>query len=433
MFRACFTTPVASLALGSLTLACASTPPPQPLDPTPQPVPSRTANAATEKPPFDAKKMMARELPQLPPVHPLKAPDGSWSLEAPSLAPPELEKEEKDSVKLSLSLGTEAPLVCRVYAELIDAGATFAAAMQSNDSRIQFRAVSPITLETVKTVPITFVRGVYLLDKDGEKAAGELKVAVASHHSWTLNCHHDELGYEETMVRIVKTMVETFKPKDEVLPRYASLSIARLGDLPVGFERFVVRAHDKATTIVHEHGLLMFPKTKTHFGSMDFTIAQLVNNMSGRLVRGAWVTAVDGKLNLNAQLEHQKWGKHSVGGQRQGKKIEASFVTKDRKAIPGMVLRDRKLRAKLKPKAQVSIERFRPSKDPTKLTSLIATVDENDSSKYVTKDENGQPATFVVDVHGRVKEGSFAFGKKGPRVIFKRVAEEGALFSKPKN
>ena len=409
------------LAAVLLTVACGGAATTASSSPTDAPAKSgKDSQASGDKVDLDA--LQRRELAGLPPTHEVKAPDGSWSISVPSLSAPKL-SESGRADRITMSIGTEAPFECLIHKRAIDVGGTIAPATTST-AKVAFKGITPITVVAAGTVPVLLVRGIYVVEQaPGKKAAGELKLAVAAHHAWAIACQHDELGYEETMATMMRDIVKSFRFKTDKKTTYESLSIMSVGKQAIGFERLAVFRSPDNKVILQETGTISIPKSKAVFAFLDYVTVQSVDR-SGRLIKGAWVNAINGELEIKVALEHLKRGKHAVSGTADGKPIKGELTTSNRRALPGIVLRAKELRAKLKPGAIFDSKRFIPTESPTKLTIVSYTVDGNNGSRYSNKESNGTVITRVADERGMTERGEIKLAD-GSVLTVQRVATAG--------
>ena len=383
---------------------------------------AKADDADTKGPPQtkdDVAALMARELKSLPRSHAVRAVDGSWSLVAPSKTPPRL-SGAAGVAKFQLDLGTGAPVICGLRNKVLDPGGSTVLALSSKSGR-QTVALSPIGVVHAGTIPVLSTRSIYkAVDKSGEPVVSELKYAITTHHHWTLSCAHDQFGYEQTFTELTRAIAATVKFKSPP-PLYASLEVASIDGHRIGFLR-TIKDNRPSGVVINETMVLTIPVSKTESSYRD-EVSNRNLDKSGRILRGAWASGLNGTLESTATIIHKRHGKYSVTGKRKGQAIAAEFTTRDKKPLLDSFTRARLHRSKLKAGAVMTYQDFSPGDDPAKLTTKTLHVDATNPKRYWV-DLGDTKLHRVVDEHGMPIGGAIEL-KSGVRIEIERVAAQG--------
>ena len=320
--------------------------------------------AAEGTPDFDA--MMAREAGALNDVA-VKGPGDAWSAQVGATAPPKVGQGEGFSA-VEIPIGSEFPVVCQVFQEDIDPGATIAHILKARESKADLQRVLPRSIQVIDESPVVFVDAIYTAPTPKGKGLGHLKLAVHPALGRPVLCMHDELGYRQTFDKVVSGLCDSFKAPGVKVPQpsFVEVQSGKIGELPVGFERrMLIKEGPKRT--MSTLSTLMLPASQTEMHLIDNYVVEIIDE-KGYLEQGRWVEASGGQLEMNIGLTRAKGGAYRYEGELHGKAIKGEFKTKDPKGLPSSVATAHRLAREGRKAEGVSVkeQRYLPDLDPTK-------------------------------------------------------------------
>jgi hypothetical protein len=412
-----------SLPLLVLAAGCGGAPAPAATT-APTPAPAQTEAAKPAKPPIDMVALMKRELPPGPKVA-LEAGSVTGQIEA--TAPPTVEVKP-GITSIDFTFGAENHAKCFLYSQMDPAGTLSKALRGLPSDQLTLRAVAPSAVVAVGDDPAMFVLATYSVHQDGGEALGVLKMMVLASLTTPMFCLHDEPGYEETFKRVTTDLAASLKPTTPTVAfKYVSIRVARVGDVPIGFEREVSGVDAKQNLFYLTTGTVFAPTSPTEYVSQD--MARVDNEDGHGGVMGVTYSGGDTQVESQKSVEVKRVGpsEYTYEGTDGGKKISGKFKTKNPRGLRSEAEKTAVLRELVggKPASgQVHFEEYDPD------TSLTGTVDElehllSKADRKLESSTNGKTVwTGTVDDQGRELNG--VVGEKGA-VSVERIFVRGSL------
>ncbi len=387
------------LALALLP-ACATTPA---VDKKPQQATQPAAQSAqavsSEAPGVDLEALAAREFDALPKV-PVRFPDELFSAEVEASGEPSVSTQANLRV-IEVPVGTETPMVCYLYPEGIDAGATLTNVAALVGKTGKLHELRPVDVVAVDENPAMFVEIDYLFDGGEGPLAGRLKAMVFPHPAHPLLCMHDEFGFSKAFQRVALGLARSLSAKtDFVTARYGELQVLKVNGQPFGFTRMLIRDGADGSSAYEWVGARLVP-TKEGMDAVD-EAKTAISDAQGRLVAVGYAASTNGELTLQAEASRKAANEYTFQGVKEGQAFSGTFQTKDPAGLPSdlsvaALIRDELLGGK---QPQLSVEEYLPSSNPAAPTGSV-----------MRKGEEG-PRSVLVEMEvgtvvGRVDERGF--------------------------
>jgi hypothetical protein len=391
-------------------LACASQPP-----------------AATT--PFEAAH--AREAEPLAEIA-LAAEGGGLRARAPArlLAPITWESER---FLLQLDAGSEAPVVCSVFPDGLDAAASLAAfskeifAPLEQDGSLKQRQILAVDAGHFAGRPFLALDWVYRIERGGNPLAGQVKLLVAQVGEGALYCAHDEVGYVQSFRRVAGALAGTLELERASRPSYLSqVSIFSLRDLRVGYELVTLEHDAEGDTRIDTRTSLLLPvdgQTLQQNDSYDVAFSR----PDGSVINQHSVEAVNGEVMTQLRLDPAEDGGWSVTGKFQGKPLSAEIPQGAPASWLGEGLALREALARDGARAVVAVETWSADLDPTRLFEARLGVQRQlDADRFAAKLSVADvEADLVVDRDGLPVSGVVPAGPTDVKI--ERVFLDGSL------
>ena len=287
-------------------------------------------DAESGAPKFD--DLMARELPLQSDV-PFVAPGDIFRvlLPFPLAEEPELD-EEAEQVSFSLALGTEAQVNCFAHYTGLDPAASVAAISDvslpvgAEDSPLLARQIHDVDLFAVDHHLVAAADWLYDVEQNGEVATGMLKLRAASVGGGGLMCLQDEVGYSDTLDRIVERLVRTWTVPGEspLTPIFYEVTAMRWNGRPMVVDRLSVAVDQDGDYVIESKSAdLTAVDSETLTGDDTYAIDYAYPN--GNLINSIFVISESGELTHRLDLSGETETEWKVAGTFQSKPIEETF------------------------------------------------------------------------------------------------------------
>jgi hypothetical protein len=341
---------------------------------------------------------------------------------------------DETGYRLWLEADAGSPIECLVTREdaLDPAGSLVAFSRQAFDAlgasvgRIAMRRIDRIDAGAFGESPYLGVRWLYRVKaKDGARV-GEVKHLLASRAGRSVYCRHHELGHEDTFLRVVSALVESFEPRDgPARPSFSQISTHRVREMHVGFEHTTLvreaggdlRVETRASTLLPQGG-----ETLEASDSVGIERAR----PDGSLIQQVYVESNDGVLVTNLKLDPASDGAWRVSGTFQTRPLEREIERARPTSFVGETLAARMV-ARSPIGAAVKVQRWVPAADPTQIVEQTLTLDRRvEPDRFAARLEvAGTLADLVFDPAGLVASGALVVGPE--QVEVERVFSGGAL------
>lgn len=338
-------------------------------------------------------------------------------------APPTVERKEQ-GFAISADLGWGGPLECFVYDHVIDAGAAVNIMLKEAAKNVKFNYLAPYYVDHQGLEPMLAIRGVYQVERNGEKYAGDFKLIVVPRSEYPLMCWLDTPGYAKTFARVTSEFAKSFKfESTRAAPTRGELWIVSVDGVPVGFSR--------ETTYVQDGGKVSRIALSARFlpagpGEMSFDDDAEIITMEkdGSIATGKYVSAENGETAYTIDVERTKSGYNYVGT-IQGKAVNGSF--KSKQPIKGHYAVELKLKglAPSKKKAKFDEMEYDPSVDAANPSKVSYEVTPEGDGLTVTSSLGQRGMTSKANGRGIIKQIQLSAGAK--KVQIDLVEESGEL------
>lgn len=371
-----------AFGLPLLTLiACggATTEPVAPESASPQTAPSDTeaapapdeGAAASDANKFDLQAMLSREFAPLSTAE-IKDPQENWQAVVETNGNPQVSASEEGLTMVSVPVGTEAAIDCIIYNEPVDIGATIGKMFEAGGQTAQFHQIAPTNVGAAGSYPMLAVSGLYTVEQNGQKAAGLYKMAILAHKSRSVLCTHDELGYSQAFVRVVKGLFSSLSFKNGPQePQYAEIWTVSLSGVPMGFSSLTVHVAADGTRTIEDQTTMVIPRTPQQLHTSD-RYSKTQSDKKGQITKQTNVNMEGAEIDLNLEIERTKKKKYTYKGSMKGKSLEGNFAASKKDGLPDSVdtmVRVKKLFKKGKD-ASFPIPGYLPDIAPDKTTEV---------------------------------------------------------------
>src|SRR5262245_31726124 len=284
---------------------------------------------------------------------------------------------EDEAYRVSLDVGSEAPVDCWVYRDGIDFAGSLAGLSESTFSAISerfgevdLRKVDRVDAGVIAGSPFVAIDWMYRVKTDAGPQIGQVKHLVTSKGGRGLYCQHNELGYAKTFLRVVGSILESleYRNPNGPEPYFSEISTMSVRGLRVGVEyTTLVRDEDRDTRIDTRMALLL-PVTAEELQVSD-TFGVEFARADGTLINQVHVESANGEVVSHLKLNPAPGGGWTVEGTYQGKALSAKIEPGDPPSSwlgEAYTLR-RSLAEGGAPGSQITLARRVPEAGPTRL------------------------------------------------------------------
>lgn len=355
---------------------------------------------AASEPPPDWEALLAREATGLASAE-VNGPDDAFTARVSSVELPEATLEDGIAM-VQIPIGTAAPVRCQVLPGDVDAGGTLAGFFADARARVEFQRVVPWTVSVIRGAPAAFLRATYAVKRGERQTLGEIKAMFHAVPMHSVLCLHDELGYEKTFATVATEFARSIIHRGAAPPPAQLVEVhqLQLQDHPIGFSRSQTVKEDGKVTH-HSVAFIMFPVAENEVQFGDYVEIQDLDS-SGRLKTAAWAKALNGKVELQMQLERLKGGEYRYSGRVNDQPLNGTFTTRDRAALPGYVLNAKRLAPYATSDRPFSIETFEytPDVDAAAPTPVRYHREVGDTAGTVRVSKPTQERSGTLDAQG---------------------------------
>jgi hypothetical protein len=389
--------------------------------------PPNQPKAATESAPpsgqhFDFDAVLRRELEPLP-VQKFARDVISGEVEA--TAPPQIERT-KESIKIVIPIGTQAPVECYVYNERTDGASTIWAVVAEVKKTIDVRLFEPTDVFAAAGHAALAAHAIYVVKQPKGDAAGELKMIYFENPLVSTLCTHDEAGYSGAFKRLAKGLFESLKRSDrrlESAPIKRDVSVIKVNGRPTGYSDSVEYDSGKDTVVSESVTAKLMPRSPRE-AVVEDTITTETTDKSGQLMEYVHVGASGTDVELVIKLKRLAAGEYSYSGKQNGKPIAGKFKTKNKLGPATSHTVAKNIREQLLSGKSTSFksEEYAPELDPT---APIEALYEIASKEQRRVRSSFGPAKIegTVDEHGVLEKSEMHLG--ATTVTEERILSEG--------
>lgn len=377
-----------------LAWGCGGSTPPPAHEPSPEPAP-----AEAEEKPFDAQTLFSREAEAIA-RQGVRALGDGWRAQVEAKSAPTVEIEEGGVQKISIELGWEQPLICRVYPGPLDVGQTLSQTL-ANVSRVaQVQSVLGYGVENAGLEPIVFVRAVYEVDSEGgEKGAGDLKILLAPNAAGSVFCLHDALGYARSFQRVGGDFVRSFAfASPPPAPRRGELWVQTIDGLPVGFTSKKEFNQEGKGALLTSVASKFIPVSQEALATSDTAdVVQL--DAQGEVGEGNWIAFQEGREEYAVKLE-RKGKSYAVTGRVRGAAVDEKFTPRAPIWSEASLTKRFQKIAKAGKAASFQSEEYLPGIDASHATEVSYEVKPREGGFAIQALVKGQGMVLLADERG---------------------------------
>jgi len=375
------------------------------------------------------ERRMAREA-ELPEPVSYVSEDGVLGLRAPAALAAPIERA-RGGYDISFDIGSDVPILCRVYHESLDLGAAIhrgsVGNLQLAEERLgtfEMKQVIGSDAGAIGPHPFLEIDWLYLVAEP--RATGRLLLRVASVDGRGVSCKHNDLGYTESFDRVFRELVASLRYREESPsgPHYfREISTISAGTRRIGVVVRTLRRDEQGNSQVELATTTLVPKPPDEISVSDRYDFEL-SRPEGTVLSQASVELKNQKLTRNLRFDPEAASWHVHGVFRSAPYDER--IPRDAELL-SYVGRTRVLRqmidelgagAELTLLLWVSV---RPGELLESTTTLLAARDEGSFYALVTM--GPEERRVVVDPLGSVLSTDIQIGQASLR--FERVFSEG--------
>jgi hypothetical protein len=334
---------------------------------------------------------------------------------------------------VQLDAGSEAPVVCSVFPEGLDAAASLAAfskeifAPLEQDGSLKQRQILGVDAGHFAGRPFLALDWVYRIEREGRPLAGQVKLLVAQVGESALYCAHDEVGYVQSFRRVAGSLARSLVLDRVDRPAYLSaVSIYSVRELRVGYELITLERDAAGDTRIDTRTSLLLPvdgQTLQQSDSYDVAFSR----PDGSVINQHAIESVNGEVMTQLRLDPDESGGWSVTGRFQGKPLEAEIAEGAPVSWLGEGLALREALARDGTRAVVAVQTWSADLDPTRLFEARLGIERQlDADRFAAKLEvAGMEADLVVGRDGLPVSGVVPAGPSDVKI--ERVYLDGSL------
>lgn len=387
------------LALVGALVGCKSPEPGAPKNATPAAPAAKTGEAA--KPAFDFATYLRREFAPLPVM---KLASGVLTADVEAASAPRV-TQGQGSIHVVIPVGTQSNVDCYVYDEQPDGAAKMVQVVEEVKKTVDVRLFAPTDVYMAGEIAAFASHAIYVIDKDGVKGTGELKLAFYHHPLTPTLCMQDEAGYSASFKRVTKRFFETERRSDRELTGKApvswEVSVMKLDGRPIGFDEhrsYEDPANRKKSSISISSTL--YARSPIALRPEDSATTTTVD-ASGELLEYMRIVGSGQDIELRVDLKRVGPAQYAYSGQQSGKPISGKFKTKDKLGLAtSKRVSDNVKNQLLSGKApSFKLEEYAPGVDPTAALETLYEIDSKEA-KRVRISFGPLTMTAIVDEEG---------------------------------
>ena len=342
------------LGLLALALACSSTPESPSSDDT-----------------FDLEQMLEREADPIA-LHHLEAPNGYFRVSVP--ARPESEIKLLDGYyEIFLDIGSDAPIGCFLYPDGVDLATNLvqlsAAILEEQEAvgEIEAKQISGLEAGVIEGAPYMGVQWLYRALQNGQLALGQASTLIAKKRGFGLVCVQNELGFEQTLMRVFRQLVSSLEMESSAtVPYYEEVAVLKLGEQEVGLQLIEFTRDEDSDTRIETTTAMAIPRSATDLLTSDASDVQF-STEEGSLINQVSVSSDNGEISMNLNLDPGPDGAWVVNGIFEHKEISGTIPEQPLDSTLGQMRTVRDLIARADAGSEVSAQSWVAGADPVHL------------------------------------------------------------------
>jgi hypothetical protein len=332
--------------------------------------------------------------------------------------------EDGEAAEVKVPIGSGGELSCLVYPEGIPAGGTISKILSEVAKEVHFERVRLVDVTVVEANPTAYIEAEYSApDGAGNKVFGQFKMLLYASADNPVLCLHDEVGFRASFRRISEGLFRSLRLANaDPAPRYTQIHVARLGQVPIGYEQTSMVDGKEDKQIISTDGATFLPRSPGALSYGDDSTTEVVDRQGGVLV-GAYSSVKDGQVQYSVRVDRTGEGQYGFKGERKGKPVEGSFRSRGKRGlISSLAATDEVRKTLLSGKAaDLTIEEYHPGSDPSRTVDVIYRRKEG---RTVTFQFDGVEMSTVRDDRGQIEKAAITAGTQ--QVSVDRVFVRGS-------
>jgi hypothetical protein len=415
------------------------------------PATPRAATAATvpvrsPAPSGASDALFTRELEALPPLSTLAG--NGWSIAVPSSSVSLAEGSVEKSEDITFAFEGSGSCACTIFGEAFDAASYVGNLVNEVKKSLDLVNIAPTRFSVEQEVPIYFVSLFYRKRSEAGVGMGQLKLALGMHPTRPMVCLHDVPGYTESFERVVRTAVSHYRVANAPTPIATTISVARVGTLPVGFSQESVHVLSAGRTQYRSVSAQIVPRSPNEVMVSDeaeVVVADATSLVEGHYVQGDLRGERLNVVLVRSDSEQDKFGKHksakaggaqvpvgtyTVSGTIGQKPFTATFLAKA--GMPGPDAISQRLRREHQHRRAFRFTQleYHPSLDPAAPVEVTYSHTAEDPEDSVHVALGQLEVRMTVDVHGEPVKSELGAGSQ--TVVFERMLHRDDRQAAPK-
>jgi hypothetical protein len=375
----------------------------------------------------DLEALVKRELPGALPRTRVSVFKGQMTGEIESAGPIKTDdgklEDDGDAAEVKVPLGPGGEMSCLVYPEGIPAGATISKILTEVAKEVHFERVRLVDVAVVEANPTAYIEAEYSTpDSSGGKVFGQFKMMLYASADNPVLCMHDEVGFRASFRRIAQGLFRTLRLANaDPAPRYTDIHIARLGQVPIGYEHTSLVDGKEDKQIISSDGALFFPKGPGSFTCADHSTTEVADSR-GNTVVAAYSNVKDGQVQYSVRVDRTGDGQYAFKGERRGQPVEGSFRSRSKRGLlSSLAVIDELRKTLLSGKAaDLTVEEYHPDADPSRTIDVVY---KHKEGRTVTFLLDGMEMSTVRDERGQVEKAAMSAGNQ--QVSVERIFVRG--------
>jgi hypothetical protein len=371
---------------------------------------------------FDFDAVLRREIQ---PLRVQKFAHDVVSGEVEAASAPQIERT-KESIKIVIPIGTQAPVECYVYHERTDGASTIWQVVDAVKKKIDVRLFEPTDVFVAAGHAALAAHAIYVVKQAKGDAGGELKLIYYENPLVSTLCTHDEAGYSGAFKRLAKGLFESLKRSDRRLeskPSKREVSVIKVNGRPTGYSDNVDYDSGKDTVVSESVTAKLLPRSPNEVMVED-TITTETSDKAGQLLEYVHVGVSGTEVALVIKLKRLGAGEYSYSGKQNGKPINGKFKTKSKLGpATGQAIAKNIRELLLSGKAtSFKSEEYSPDLDPTAPIEALYEIESKEQRK-VRSSFGPAKIEGTVDEHGELEKSEMHMGSS--TVTEERLSSEG--------
>lgn len=365
--------------------------------------PFTVAHAADE--PAWLTKARAAEATPMAPVD-IRSPDGELTARVPAKLAGPITKDDAEYL-LQFDVGPDVVVNCELLFDGFDSASLLRSTatmtfdeVSKSYAKVETSVVEGLDVGAWGTYPYLSVRWLYRAAAEGGAQLGGLKQVAVDLHDHGLYCAVVDLGYEQTLLSITRSLVETLelKGRSQPQPKYLDISTISLGTTKIGWSvnEISVDADGDLRTIAKS--AMLAPAAQGGATAGDTVLVEWTD-AKGAMLNAAYVSVANGSTEADLKLVSESEGQWRMSGTFKSKPLDTAIAGGPPSSTYAEALKRRTAMASPNPVGYQTTTTMWTSLDPTRfLEGRFRILERLPDGTFRAEDALGPvTATSVID------------------------------------